>query len=173
MASGRIKEVASSRGKPDLIMRSLKHVTIVVQLGGLEPPTSCSTVRSGFPTRVRYSNRERENCSNFNGAITPPAALPTLRFALSWELAWYLLGGRETMGITLRAVQSLGPGETIWDAGHREAVRGFGRSPPAWCPGLCSQYRASRQRFFTIGPHGSPGRLRRPERGETPAWPCG
>src|SRR3954451_10297436 len=47
-------EVASSRGKPDLNMRSLKHVTIVVQLGGLEPPTSCST--------DRRSNQLSYNC---------------------------------------------------------------------------------------------------------------
>jgi Arm DNA-binding domain len=61
------------------------------------------------------------------------------------------------MGITLRAVQSLGPGETIWDAGHREAVRGFGVRRQRGAPVYVVKYRASgRQRFFTIGPHGSP-----------------
>jgi integrase len=61
------------------------------------------------------------------------------------------------MGITLRTVQSLGPGETIWDAGHREAVRGFGVRRQRGAPVYVVKYRASgRQRFFTIGPHGSP-----------------
>ncbi|KIZ47274.1 MULTISPECIES: site-specific integrase [Rhodopseudomonas] len=61
------------------------------------------------------------------------------------------------LGITLRTVQSLGPGETIWDAGHREAVRGFGVRRQRGAPVYVLKYRAhGRQRFFTIGPHGSP-----------------
>jgi integrase len=60
-------------------------------------------------------------------------------------------------GITIRAVQSLQPGETIWDAGHREAVRGFGIRRQRGDPVYVIKYRAhGRQRFFTIGPHGSP-----------------
>jgi integrase len=60
-------------------------------------------------------------------------------------------------GITIRAVQSLQPGETIWDAGHREAVRGFGVRRQRGDPVYVLKYRAlGRQRFFTIGPHGSP-----------------
>jgi hypothetical protein len=29
-------------------------------------------------------------------------------------------------GVTIRTVLALKPGQTIWDADHREAVRGFG-----------------------------------------------
>jgi integrase len=62
-----------------------------------------------------------------------------------------------TMGITLRTVQLLEPGETIWDAGHREAVRGFGVRRQRGIPVYVVKFRAlGRQRFFTIGPHGSP-----------------
>src|SRR3954464_6912292 len=66
------------------------------------------------------------------------------------------------MGITLRAVQSLGPGEPIWDAGHREAVRGFGRSPPAWCPGLCRQIPCIASVSLQLARTDRLGRLRRP-----------
>jgi integrase len=60
-------------------------------------------------------------------------------------------------GVTIRAVQSLQPGETIWDAGHREAVRGFGVRRQRGRPTYVIKYRVhGRQRFFTIGPHGSP-----------------
>jgi integrase len=60
-------------------------------------------------------------------------------------------------GITIRAVQSLKPGETIWDAGHKEAVRGFGIRRQRGQPTYVIKYRAlGRQRFYTIGPHGSP-----------------
>jgi integrase len=59
-------------------------------------------------------------------------------------------------GITIRAVQALKPGETIWDAGHREAVRGFGIRRQRGQPTYVIKYRAlGRQRFYTIGPHGS------------------
>jgi integrase len=60
-------------------------------------------------------------------------------------------------GITARAVQALRTGETIWDAGHREAVRGFGVRRQRGHPTYVVKYRVfGRQRFFTIGPHGSP-----------------
>ncbi|MGY4306189.1 integrase [Bradyrhizobium sp. USDA 4369] len=60
-------------------------------------------------------------------------------------------------GITVRTVQSLGPGETIWDSDHKEAVRGFGVRRQRGTPVYVLKFRASgRQRFFTIGPHGSP-----------------
>ena len=61
------------------------------------------------------------------------------------------------LSITIRAVQSPAPGETIWDAGHRQAVRGFGVRRQHGLPVYVVKYRAfGRQRFFTIGPHGSP-----------------
>jgi integrase len=60
-------------------------------------------------------------------------------------------------GITIRTVQSLAPGQMIWDAGHKEAVRGFGVRRQRGAPVYVVKYRAlGRQRFFTIGPHGSP-----------------
>ena len=59
--------------------------------------------------------------------------------------------------ITLRSVQALEPGATIWDAGHREAVRGFGVRRQRGDPVYVIKYRVlGRQRFVTIGPHGSP-----------------
>jgi integrase len=60
-------------------------------------------------------------------------------------------------GITIRAVQTLKPGQTIWDSGHREAVRGFGVRRQRDQATYVIKYRVfGRQRFFTIGPHGSP-----------------
>lgn len=59
--------------------------------------------------------------------------------------------------ITIRAVDALKPGEAIWDAGHREAVRGFGVRRQRGLPVYVLKYRVhGRQRFLTIGPHGSP-----------------
>ncbi|MCP3473413.1 site-specific integrase [Bradyrhizobium sp. CCGUVB1N3] len=59
--------------------------------------------------------------------------------------------------ITIRAVQGLAPGEAIWDAGHKEAVRGFGVRRQRDQATYVLKYRLfGRQRFFTIGPHGSP-----------------
>src|ERR1700693_2858465 len=59
--------------------------------------------------------------------------------------------------ITIRAVQGLAVGCALWDAGHREAVRGFGVRRQRGQPVYVLKYRAfGRQRFFTIGPHGSP-----------------
>src|SRR5437763_15941702 len=60
-------------------------------------------------------------------------------------------------GITVRAVQGLKPGETIWDADHKAAVRGFGVRRQRGQPTYVIKYRGfGRQRFVTIGPHGSP-----------------
>jgi len=59
--------------------------------------------------------------------------------------------------ITIRAVQALKPGETIWDADHREAVRGFGVRRQRDQATYVLKYRVfGRQRFVTIGPHGGP-----------------
>jgi integrase len=59
--------------------------------------------------------------------------------------------------ITIRTVQGLRPGETIWDAGHREAVRGFGVRRQQKQSIYVLKFRVlGRQRFITIGPHGSP-----------------
>jgi hypothetical protein len=60
-------------------------------------------------------------------------------------------------GVTVRAVQLLRPGQTIWDADHREAVRGFGVRRQRGNPVYVIKYRVfGRQRFVTIGAHGSP-----------------
>jgi Arm DNA-binding domain len=62
-----------------------------------------------------------------------------------------------TAGITIRAVGALTPGQALWDSGHREAVRGFGVRRQRGQPVYVLKYRAfGRQRFFTIGRHGSP-----------------
>ena len=59
--------------------------------------------------------------------------------------------------ITIRAVQALKPGETIWDSEHREAVRGFGVRRQRDQATYVLKYRVfGRQRFVTIGPHGAP-----------------
>ena len=59
--------------------------------------------------------------------------------------------------ITIRAVQALKPGENIWDADHREAVRGFGVRRQRDQATYVLKYRVfGRQRFVTIGPHGAP-----------------
>ena len=59
--------------------------------------------------------------------------------------------------ITIRTVQALAPGEALWDAGHKEAVRGFGVRRQRDQATYVLKYRVfGRQRFFTIGPHGSP-----------------
>ncbi|HET7888865.1 MAG TPA: Arm DNA-binding domain-containing protein, partial [Bradyrhizobium sp.] len=61
------------------------------------------------------------------------------------------------LGITIRSVQSLAPGQILWDAGHKEAVRGFGVRRQRGTAVYVVKYRVlGRQRFFTIGPHGSP-----------------
>lgn len=59
--------------------------------------------------------------------------------------------------ITIRAVQALAPGDVLWDCGHKEAVRGFGVRRQRDQATYVLKYRVfGRQRFFTIGPHGSP-----------------
>ncbi len=59
--------------------------------------------------------------------------------------------------ITIRAVQALAPGDVLWDGGHKEAVRGFGVRRQRDQATYVLKYRVfGRQRFFTIGPHGSP-----------------
>jgi hypothetical protein len=59
--------------------------------------------------------------------------------------------------ITIRTVQALRPNQTIWDADHREAVRGFGVRRQRGDPFYVVKYRVfGRQRFVTIGPHGAP-----------------
>lgn len=60
-------------------------------------------------------------------------------------------------GITIKAVQALETGETIWDAGHNEAVKGFGVRRQTGNPVYVIKYRVfGRQRFVTIGRHGAP-----------------
>jgi integrase len=59
--------------------------------------------------------------------------------------------------ITVRAVQALASGDVIWDGNHKEAVRGFGVRRQRDQATYVLKYRVfGRQRFFTIGPHGSP-----------------
>lgn len=53
--------------------------------------------------------------------------------------------------ITISAVRALAAGQTIWDAGHREAVRGFGIRRQRGDPAYVIKYRVNgRQRFYTI-----------------------
>jgi integrase len=67
--------------------------------------------------------------------------------------------------ISVRTVKALGPGEALWDAGHRSAVRGFGVRRQQDTATYVVKYRVfGRQRFVTIGKHGSgltPERARR------------
>jgi len=60
-------------------------------------------------------------------------------------------------GITVRAVQAMKPGVTIWDANHNEAVKGFGVRRQRRDAVYVIKYRIfGRQRFVTIGRHGAP-----------------
>jgi hypothetical protein len=55
------------------------------------------------------------------------------------------------MGINIKTVERMGPGETIWDAG----VTGFGARRQAKAVVFFVKYRFNgRQRFYTIGRHG-------------------
>ena len=55
--------------------------------------------------------------------------------------------------ITIKAVQALAPGQTLWDS----AVRGFGCRKQRQAATYILKYRAAgRQRFVTIGAHGAP-----------------
>jgi integrase len=59
--------------------------------------------------------------------------------------------------ITITAVKALPAGDTLWDSGHRESVRGFGIRKQQATATYVVKYRVfGRQRFYTIGPHGSP-----------------
>jgi integrase len=59
--------------------------------------------------------------------------------------------------ISIRAVEALGPGDALWDAEHKSAVRGFGVRRQRDAATYVVKYRvAGRQRFLTIGPHGAP-----------------
>ena len=59
--------------------------------------------------------------------------------------------------ITIRAVQGLAIGSALWDAGHREAVVGYGVRRQKAAAVYVLKYRAfGRQRMLTIGRHGSP-----------------
>jgi hypothetical protein len=60
------------------------------------------------------------------------------------------------LGITLRIVQSVRPGETTWDAGHREAVSGFGVRRQRGATVYVVSTVHSGASASTIGPHGSP-----------------
>ena len=61
------------------------------------------------------------------------------------------------MAVTMRRVQALQPGETIWDGDHREAVKGFGVRRQRGAPVYFIKYRFfGEQRFVTIGRHGAP-----------------
>jgi integrase len=65
--------------------------------------------------------------------------------------------GMASKGITVRTVHAMKPGATIWDAGHKEAVKGFGVRRQRGEPVYVIKYRIfGRQRFVTIGRHGSP-----------------
>ena len=71
--------------------------------------------------------------------------------------------------VTIRAVQALKPGETIWDADHREAVRGFGVRRQRDQATYVLKYRVfGRQRFVTIGAHGAPCASDRADRYDGP-----
>src|SRR6516165_8729535 len=66
-------------------------------------------------------------------------------------------GAMALEGITVRAVQGLSAGETISDAGHKQAVKGFGVRRQRDAAVYFIKYRIlGRQRFVTIGQHGSP-----------------
>lgn len=59
--------------------------------------------------------------------------------------------------ITIRSVNALKAGETIWDAAHSHAVKGFGVRRQRGDPVYVIKYRVhGRQRFLTIGRHGAP-----------------
>ena len=58
--------------------------------------------------------------------------------------------------VSIKSVEALKPGQQIWDCGQG-AVKGFGARRQRAHPTYVLKYRfKGRQRFFTIGPHGSP-----------------
>ena len=59
--------------------------------------------------------------------------------------------------ITKSAVDQLAPGEWLWDADHREVVKGFGVRRQVEGVFYCLRYRLrGKQRVYSIGRHGSP-----------------
>jgi integrase len=59
--------------------------------------------------------------------------------------------------ISIRTVDALPVGEALWDAGHKNAVRGFGVRKQLRAAVYVVKFRVrGRQRFYTIGAHGSP-----------------
>lgn len=59
--------------------------------------------------------------------------------------------------ITKTAVENLQPGELLWDADHREVVKGFGARRQRRDVFYLVRYRLlGQQRFLSIGRHGSP-----------------
>ena len=59
--------------------------------------------------------------------------------------------------ITKTLVERLKPGDLVWDADHREVVKGFGARRQRRDVFYLLRYRINgRQRFITIGRHGSP-----------------
>ena len=55
------------------------------------------------------------------------------------------------------AVDQLAPGEWLWDADHREVVKGFGVRGQPNGVFYCVRYRhRGKQRVISIGRHGSP-----------------
>jgi len=59
--------------------------------------------------------------------------------------------------ITKSAVDQLSPGDWLWDADHREVVKGFGVRRQVEGVFYCLRYRLrGKQRVYSIGRHGSP-----------------
>lgn len=59
--------------------------------------------------------------------------------------------------ITKSAVDQLSPGDWLWDADHREVVKGFGARRQVEGVFYCLRYRLrGKQRVYSIGRHGSP-----------------
>jgi integrase len=59
--------------------------------------------------------------------------------------------------ITKSAVDQLAPGDWLWDADHREVVKGFGVRRQVEGVFYCLRYRLrGKQRVYSIGRHGSP-----------------
>jgi integrase len=83
--------------------------------------------------------------------------LPFLAKWLSYQQATTGAKDMPLKGITVRTVHALKPGETIWDGGHKQAVKGFGVRRQQGNPAYVIKYRVfGRQRFVTIGSHGAP-----------------
>src|SRR5262245_13263303 len=59
---------------------------------------------------------------------------------------------------TKRRIEAMAPGETLWDAGSKETVKGLGiRCRDGGTKTFCLKYRVTgRQRWLTLGKFGSP-----------------